>query len=778
MPIDKTMLDRSGWPAVAVIALALMALCWLALRPSKAPAPLAVGAPPTLFSAARAQAHVATLARAPRPVASTSNAAARRYIVERIDALGLRAEVQTATVQKQSVDFMGNVHVTRAIVNNILVRKPGNGPGHVRGPALLLVAAYDSGRDSQGAANGAASVAALLETLRALQSAAPLANDLICLFADGEAAGELGSQGFAEQHPWAGQIGLVLKFDGGGNRGPLMLVEASGDDGAAIDGWAGATAHPLGSSFLSAVAALLPGTPSANPLGRVGRASLHFANIEGATGQFGSQDTPERLDPGTLQHLGATMLELARHFGALAPASAGRDDHGGHGEHVYFTLPGAGAVHYSPALIWPLTRLVCLLFAGLCYLAVRRAELTPLAIVHGAIGHLFIGVALALCAAGLWEWFSAQHPEYQPRAVGAGIDEHWLVLSFATMACALFIVLQRLLQRAIGVPATVLGAWLCMLLLLLLASAAMPGATYLLSWPLLAAMLAYGALYAPRVASLPPKLRRMILLAGAAPGVLLFVPVFMDVFTRTTAERMNLPIAILVLLLGLGTPLFAVIGRRGVVRTLALACLASTALAHAAPLYAGVLPRPNRMVYFKDTPSWKAYWLYPPVGLDSWSRNFFPGAREPNVPVDLFGWGSGKLWVAPAPPDGARFPYIEVLKDDDDDATRHVEFLLRSDNGAPEIDVWIAGADTLHATLNGEPLSAGPARGWSLMLYGMARQNLRFGFDMAPGRLFRIFIQERIPGLPPNDLPPRSAALPDMTPMTATTVTSDTLVFR
>ncbi|UUZ56669.1 hypothetical protein LP419_17240 [Massilia sp. H-1] len=87
---------------------------------------------------------------------------------------------------------------------------------------------------------------------------------------------------------------------------------------------------------------------------------------------------------------------------------------------------------------------------------------------------------------------------------------------------------------------TVLGALLVTLLLLVGATALFPGASYLLAWPLMAALLAYGALYQPRLTGWHPALRLLILLAGMAPAVLLFTPLIDQLATlggRRSAAR-------------------------------------------------------------------------------------------------------------------------------------------------------------------------------------------------------------------------------------------------
>jgi hypothetical protein len=331
----------------------------------------------------------------------------------------------------------------------------------------------------------------------------------------------------------------------------------------------------------------------------------------------------------------------------------------------------------------------------------------------------------------------------------------------------------------VGHAAAALGPLLVMVILSLLASWKLPGASYMLAWPLMGTLLAYGALYAPFANRLPGYRRALILFAGAAPGVVLIGPLVRHVFAACSPERLNLPMATLALLLGMSTILLTA-QRRFIVRGLAAACVACFAVASsAAPYGAEPIPQPNRMVYLKDATTWKSYWMMPAGPLDGWSRNFFPNAPRPQVQVDAFGYGSPKMWLAPAPRTKIGFPDIVVLKDDDDGARRRVEFTLQAKPSVPFIDVTLSGADALRASVNGRVLTGERTSRWSLSVYGMGSQRLDFRFDLEADKMARVFVHERIPGLPPNDMPDRPAGmLPPMTPMTASTILSDTLLFR
>jgi hypothetical protein len=772
------MLDDAAWPgkpgpigigaALATIAL----LAWLTLRSHPLPNAAPADAPRSSFSATRALAHVRALARAPRPIASAANRQARDYIVERLRAAGLEPQVQTATVRKVSVDWLANAQVTLGVVHNVVARKRGAAVDRASRPALLVSAHYDSGASSPGAANGAASVAAMLETLRALQAGPPLPNDVVFLFADGQEAGSLGAQGFVNEHPWVRRAGLVLKFDNAGNRGPLLLYDERGADNAALAGWA-QTPGAAGSSLMAELYRLTGGADS-GPLASLGIPFLQFANSEGRLGPAGAFDTVDRLDLRTLQHEGDTMLALVRHFGA-APLERTGPPAG----QVVFALPGLGIVHYSTALVWPLTRIACLMMFGVCCLAIQRAGATPLDITHAALGFLLATCALMFAAYLLWQSLPRLHANYRLDALAGGQGAHWYLLAFGSLAAGLCVQLLRGLRHALGTPTAALGAMCCTTLALVALSAAAPGASYALAWPLLATQVAFAALFSRRVAVFTRARSLPILVAGAAPGVLLIVPMVRAAFLALSPHRMIVPIALLAVLLGLGMVLLAAIGRRFMVRAFVLVGAGCLAIAHSANPAATELAQPNQLVYFKDTPSWRAFWVLPAGPLDGWTRQVFPNTMHPYVLPYLFGPASDPVWYAAAPRDDSiAYPCLLSQKDEQQD-NRHVEFQLVSKNRAPQVTLRIDGGEPQRTTVNGRLLTGAKIRGWSLTLYGMEDQALNFSFDMKGLPSFQVSVREIIPGLPERDLPPRPAGMqPSLLPMTGTTIAFDTLLFR
>jgi hypothetical protein len=764
---------RSGFATALVLALVLLtSMAWLSQQPHAVP--VRDGRPASGFMAVRAMTHVEALAQAPRPTGSAANASARDYILAQVRALGLAPEVQTETVRTASADMMANVRVTLAEVHNIVVRKPGSRPAKDKPGAILASAHYDSGPATLGAADGAMSAAALLETLRVLQAGPPLANDLVFVFTDADSGQALGTQGFLASSPWARKARFLLRFDNPGNRGPLALVGGAGADGVALAAYARAAPDPAGSSFMAELYTGPRARPADAPLLAHHASLLQFATVGGKLGPGAVHDLPQRVSQASLQHEGDTMLAMLRDLGQAAPAPQG-----GRGQ-VFFSLPGVGVVHYAYALVWPLTALACVLTVLACAAAMRRRSIVDTDIIHAAFGFLFMG-ALATFVVHLCYLALPGLPRRWDAGMLAG-DEgiRWQVLAFALLLAAAFLVLLRHLQQKHGSLCMLLGVFCVATLALVVVSWGAPGASYLLAWPLLAAQAAVLALLSARAEAWTGRRKRGVLALAALPALLLVLPALRDTLTMVSPAWLVLPAALVCTLLGLCGLLLADAGKRYVVRPLLLAAAAAIGLVYISNPQVPEMPVQNGLVYFKDTPSWRAFWLYPPRALDAWTRSIFPNTLHPYQLPYLFGASAGPVWYAAAPRDtGVAYPELIIDKVEWRGDTKHVEFLLRSKNRAPHISLRVDGADPMRASVNGRLLTGPGYRGWRLDLHGMQDRELRFAFDFWGDPKFTVYVQEIIPGLPQRELPPRPATLrPALLPLTGTTISADILRFE
>jgi len=129
------------------IAFLFVAICIVfAEHVSRPPRAIPENAPPTAFSAKRAMKHVVAIAQRPHPIGSAEHDRVRDYLVAQLSILGLEPEVQHAT-------GVGTRYADAGRVQNILARIPGGQSG---GPAVLLVAHYDSVEAGPGAGDDGA----------------------------------------------------------------------------------------------------------------------------------------------------------------------------------------------------------------------------------------------------------------------------------------------------------------------------------------------------------------------------------------------------------------------------------------------------------------------------------------------------------------------------------------------------------------------------------------------------------------------------------------------
>lgn len=125
------------------------------------PAPKPADAPAHEFSAYRARTILQELLAEgmPHPNRTPENKRVKQRIIARLDTLGL-------IVQEQRALGCNHVQPQCGFVENVLARIPGR----KEGPAVLLMAHYDSVQTSMSAGDDGAGVATLLEVARILGS--------------------------------------------------------------------------------------------------------------------------------------------------------------------------------------------------------------------------------------------------------------------------------------------------------------------------------------------------------------------------------------------------------------------------------------------------------------------------------------------------------------------------------------------------------------------------------------------------------------------------------
>jgi Peptidase family M28 len=505
------------WPAWSALIAALI-VAWFAIQAQQPPAPLPADASPALFAAGRAQKHVEAIARAPHPMGSDESVRVRETLIDRLRAIGLDAKVQLPA------------RMQPPFPQNVVARLSGKG---LRGKkALMLCAHYDSVPEGPGASDDAAGVAVVLETLRALKAGPPLERDVIALLTDGEESGCQGARVFVNEHPWASDVGIVLNFDARGNSGPSIMFETSDGNGWLIDKYAQAVNQPFATSVSMDIYKFMPNYSDLTVLKATGMGGLNFAFGAGIAYYHTPEDTPENLDPRTLQHQGENALATAQHFGRLDLDKTEEDDV------VYTSLLNRVVVSYSKVWTVPLAFLAVVMFLALARHAIRTNQILLLDILVGAAIFLCCIITSLFAVGSLFFlgfcWSSICEARGVPPIPWLKYDVS-IMAGCALVSAALTVALTRLCAHTRPLAALVLGAFSWWLALSLASALWLPSASYLFVWPALGGLL--GLFISSRFPPVAPVASAASLL-GSIPSSVLLAPLI-----RTTFDGLSLPMA-------------------------------------------------------------------------------------------------------------------------------------------------------------------------------------------------------------------------------------------
>ncbi len=607
----------------------------------------------------------------------------------------------------------GRTIMAGGLVENLL----GVLPGRDRtAPALALVAHYDSVAGSPGAADDAAGVAAILETVRAIRARGAPARDVMVLITDGEEAGLLGARSFFQRDPMRGRIGFVMNLEARGSAGRVLMFQTGAGNGETLELLRRSAQRPSSSSLMVFIYEHMPNDTDFNVVRAAGLPGLNYAFIGRQFDYHSATSIPATLNRGTLQDLGDQVLSTAAAaaFAPTLPAPAP--------DAVYGQVFGDIIWAYPPTVGW----LVLALAAGLigigAWQARRAGALLWIDVARGAGAALFalVGSAAVLNAArrltgagfGLTDqrWLLAQTHRWEVALLLLSLG--FLLLAAATsargrraiglvpLAAALassavggLDTLSLALGAAAGLIAVLAfwrpthrpGAWTGVLLAALavaaLVQALAPAAAYIFAWPLLLA----GAGAALTAVSARGSRFCLIALAGvAAVGLGWLGPLaHLTYLGLDQPVLLALPLWIAAAVVWpLAQPEEGAPPSRLVGPILIVAGVAVLLFVRLDPPWDARTPQPSYVLYHMDQDAGRAWRLSDPAGRSAWadtalgtdtpqtrSHWAFPAALEaaPAPPIDqaapaiaLERLASGNLRLRAAPPPGARMMTIRL----------------------------------------------------------------------------------------------------------------------
>ncbi|NOX94605.1 MAG: M20/M25/M40 family metallo-hydrolase [Alphaproteobacteria bacterium] len=757
MPLTSDQNSRF-WPLLLLIGLA--AVMGFGNWMQGPPTARSDAAPATEFSAQRAQAHVDVIASRPHPAGSPANAEVRDYLIETLRDLGAEVEVQR---RLQTYNYLSRAGQSRfANVENIVARFPGQQTG----PALLLMAHYDSAPNAPGAGDDASGVAAELETVRALAvSDLPMRNTLIVLFTDAEEVGLIGAQAFFGHHRWAEQVGLVLNFDSRGNRGPVFMYGTSENNGALIDALAQIAPSPLANSLVHSIMQKMPQFDDLAIAVRAGKAGMNFAFIDGYYDYHGSTDTSRRLSPDSLQHLGDFALPLARHFGTVElPIAELPDRH-------YFNPVGHILASYPAwvdGLVWLLAAILLIITS---VRLMRRGSCSLLQLLRGiscafllvAAPALFVllldrlidqTVSLPELVARQRGWFAA----WALLAIGSAM---WLQgalrtglswssgLIVTTLLAGLVLVggadwpllaaaivtgvsLTLLLRRPLVLEARIAGGLWLLVLLALAALLQLAGGAHVLVWPLLAvALLQFWFSRHPVGRSVP---QLFSALAGLPAAVLLGA----TALTFDLIIGFVLPVVSvlpLLLLLLFYTPLMDNNSARATGFGAILIGVAVLGWLTLTLPWSAEKPQPVALFILYDADQHNAYWASSDDKLTNWHRTALGSDPQLTCSALYQPDACEQLWLSPIKGVNVSAPQLELIEADREQ--RRVLLRIRPDRAGDTVTLWLKpGAGLQGWQVEGQllPFEQDDSIGWrSLTGFALPASGVVITLELEPG---------------------------------------------
>jgi hypothetical protein len=724
----------------------IIALAILSIRALHAPQPLPATAPEDEFSAERALIHVREIAAVPHPLGSPEDAAARNYLVAQLTDLGLQPQVFSSI----GVDPTARL-IIAGKTNDIVGRLPGTASG----PAIILMAHYDSVYRAPGAGDDGSGIASILEILRAVKHGPPIQRDIIALFTDGEEAGLLGAEAFVHSHPWMKDAGLILNFEARGNRGPSLLFETSQNNKPLIEAVAHVAPDPIGSSLFYELYKILPNDTDFTVFRPAGIPGLNFAFGEDLGAYHSPLDTSDHLSLASLQHHGSYGLALARYFGQidLAALRNSRDDD------VFFDWFGSRLVAYSQRWVLLGQILVTLLFAAALVLAFRRPEFSKRQFSLALLA--CFGILILLAAAVTAGWWLISFALAGHRIVGDCPSNLFLLSALLFFGACVGMFLVGFFRRRLGSQELSLAALSLWFILSWLLALEISSGSYLLFWPLLLGLLGNVASNLGNKSTAHPSTTHWVRnLPALVAAVLLFAPVIYLVYIFLTLQMISVVASALLiglfLLVSLPTLGSSSVASRGWASgLLAVTTVVCLGCGVALSGYSSEHPRPDTVVYSLNADDNSAVWITYDQKSDEWTRQFF-GANKPAphpLPNYLAGFAR-PLISASTPALPLLPPLIENVEHKQEGGLHRLKLRLRSQRKAETLYLRFPDdVQPVAAKVAGRDVAVHKGSRFGLTLYAMGDEGVELELTLHAPSALSFWIMDRSYGLPVNTQP-------------------------
>ena len=548
---------------------------WLGLSALEAPSTPEGGG----FSNQRALSTLGHLLKENRP--HPAGTAENRVVRERIEAILVQAGYQPEIQRAFQCNPEGRAPGCTWVENVIAVHR-----GTESGKAILVTAHYDSVPAGPGASDDGAGTAVVLELARHM-TGRKTRNDFIFLISDGEETGLRGAYAFEQKHSLMKQVGLVINVEARGARGPSMMFETGEGNAALISLFARTVRSPVANSLIYEIYRLMPNDTDFSVYRRAGVKGFNFAHSNSASLYHSERDEVKFLDPNTLKHHGDNVFALA-----TALENADIDALKSDADASYFDVFGSFLLWWPSAWNLPLSVLALVAFVGLAVrskpaLGLKSASLSVLVFVVTPLLMFAAGWLLSF-PLGIWP---GVHPLDHPAPWAGRIATIAAAYGAALVGAAIF--------ARLSVSTLFLVSWIMFSLVAVALSWYLPGAAFLLLWPVVLTALAAWILPVHLAA-----LAGATLLAFFSLPYVSFVELVLG-FTNSQFKILVIsPLCISLVACFLQMPRLRVLQATGATTIIVLV---AASVAARTPAYAHAHPRGTNLLYYQGEvppPSW------------------------------------------------------------------------------------------------------------------------------------------------------------------------------
>lgn len=644
------------------------------------------------FSVDRALEHVKAISSSPHAVGFPAHQTVQDYIVGELSEMGLETSIQQGYSSGDWANY------SKAV--NILAKIKGSGDGK----ALVLLSHYDSSpHSSLGASDAGSGVASILEGIRAFLSENTIpANDIIILFTDAEELGLNGADLFVNDHPWAGDVGLVLNFEARGSGGPsYMLIETNGGNAKLIREFSRARpGFPVANSLVYSIYKMLPNDTDLTVFREDKDIDgFNFAFIDDHFDYHTQLDDYERLDRNSLAHQGSYLMPLLHYFANSELGSLKTTE-----DYVYISLPFFKLVSYPFGWIWPMYGLALLIFIVLTIQGFHKGVLQ-----FREAGKGFLPLLLSLFLTGVAGYFSwpvlkSVYPQYNDILQGFTYNGHAYIAAFVFFSIGVcFWAYHKF--RKVSTPNLLVSASMLWLAICGLVNMYLPGAGFFII-PLYALLASYLIILYQEVPS------PFLMIFLAIPAIWIYAP-FIKMFPVGLGLKMMVAATVVTTLAFLLLlPVFSYYRRKSRYASISMfCCVAFLIAAHLNAGFSDDNPKPTSLLYLLDADAGSAKWATYERQVSDWTQAYI--STDPELPGVMGSkqisskYGTGFTFLSDAPLKDIPTPTIEKIRDTVWGGERFLTLRITPQRAVNRLEIHTNEILVTAATINGIPLAAG-----------------------------------------------------------------------